>query len=197
LTKINNRVKIIKRRIFMSTIIDISKPLFETKAFPGDPIPNKNLVKNAPEHGYNLTEISLCVHNGTHIDAPFHFINEGVGVDKLPLDVLYGKCTVKEWDGQIPENCERLIIKGEHIITPSEAELIVKSGVKLVGVELQSVGDPDSPTETHVILLGAGIIPLEGLSLNNVTAGEYTLCAFPLNLGHSDGSPVRAVLITE
>jgi arylformamidase len=176
-------------------LYDITKPLFETKAFPGDPVPGKKLVRNFAEDGYNLTKISLCVHNGTHIDAPFHFLADGIGIEKLPLNVFFGPCTVKAWDGEIPQNCERLLIKGEHIVTPEQAKLIADSGVKLIGVELQSVGDPESPAKTHQILLGAGVVPLEGIVLDNVPASEYTLAAFPLNLGDVDGSPVRAVLM--
>jgi arylformamidase len=70
--------------------------------------------------------------------------------------------------------------------------------VKLVGVESQSVGPADAPLEVHTILLGAGIVPLEGLRLSHVASGEYTLAAFPLNLGADcDGAPVRAVLLAE
>jgi arylformamidase len=102
---------------------------------------------------------------------------------------------VKEWDWQIPQNCERLLIKGGYILTTDDANLLVKSGVRLVGVEPQSVGDPAAPAEVHKILLSAGIVPLEGIVLKDVPDGEYTLSAFPLNLGKCDGSPVRAVLI--
>jgi arylformamidase len=124
-----------------------------------------------------------------------HFLKNGVGVNKLPLDVFYGRCFVKEWDGQIPQNCERLLIKNGYIPNANDANLLVKSGVRLVGVEPQSVGDPDAPAEVHRILLSAGIIPLEGVVLCDVPDGDYTLSVFPLNLGECDGSPVRAVLI--
>ncbi|MDR0919682.1 MAG: cyclase family protein [Oscillospiraceae bacterium] len=176
-------------------IIDISQPLFEASIYPGDTPPKFTRVKTISKDTYNLTDISMCVHNGTHIDAPFHFLKNGVGVDKLPLDVFYGECVVQKWSGNIPQNCERLLIKGEHIITAEDANLLVKSGVRLVGVESQSVGDPNSQAEVHRILLNCGIVLLEGLVLKDVEFGEYTLSAFPLNLGKCDGSPVRAVLI--
>jgi arylformamidase len=176
-------------------IYDITQPLFEANLYPDDPGPQWERVRTFEADGYNLTTISLCVHNGTHIDAPMHFLKNGVGVNKLPLDVFYGKCYVKEWDGQIPQNCERLLIKGGYILTADDANLLVKSGVRLVGVEPQSVGDPAAPAEVHKIILNAGIVPLEGVVLRDVPEGEYTLSAFPLNLGKCDGSPVRAVLI--
>ncbi|MDR0958564.1 MAG: cyclase family protein [Clostridiales bacterium] len=176
-------------------IIDISQPLFGSKVYPGDTAPSFKRVKNVATDKYNLTDISLCVHNGTHIDAPLHFIENGNGVGEISLDVFYGKCVVKKWDGEIPTDCERLLIKGDYVVTESDAELIAKSSVRLVGVESQSIGNPEKPMPVHLILLNAGIILLEGLVLDRVECGKYTLSAFPLNLGNCDGSPVRAVLV--
>jgi arylformamidase len=178
-------------------IIDITQPLFSCTVFPGDPAPAFERVKTiGGGNNYNLTNISLCVHNGTHIDSPRHFIADGYGVSDIPLALFHGKCTVKHWDGEIPENCERLLIKGSHELSAEDAKTLINSGVKLVGVESQSVGPSGSPLEVHLLLLGAGLIPLEGLVLSSIAPGEYTLSAFPLNLGSDcDGSPVRAVLI--
>ncbi|MDR0935725.1 MAG: cyclase family protein [Oscillospiraceae bacterium] len=178
-------------------IIDITQPLFSCVVFPGDPAPSFERVRTiGGGDSYNLTNISLCVHNGTHIDAPRHFIADGSGVADIPLSVFHGKCAVKEWDGVIPENCERLLIKGSHELSAEDARLLINAGVKLIGVESQSVGPSGAPLEVHTLLLGAGIVPLEGLVLSRVASGEYTLSAFPLNLGSDcDGSPVRAVLI--
>jgi arylformamidase len=180
------------------SIIDITQPLFDCAVYPGDTAPRYTRVKTIASDGYNLTDIALCVHNGTHIDAPRHFIADGDGVGELPLRVFYGRCVVKTWDGEIPPGCERLLIKGAHVLTESDAREIVRAGVALVGVESQSVGPADTPMAVHLILLRAGVVPLEGLVLSHVAAGEYTLSAFPLNLGGDcDGSPVRAVLISD
>ncbi|MDR3121350.1 MAG: cyclase family protein, partial [Clostridiales bacterium] len=142
---------------------------------------------------YNLTNISLCVHNGTHVDAPRHFIESGAGISKIPLDVFYGKCLVSDK----PAPCERLLLKGANVLTEDDARRLVAWGVRLIGVESQSIGDADAPMAVHLILLETGIIPLEGLRLADVPCGEYILSAFPLNLGKDcDGSPVRAVLMT-
>ncbi|MDR0859243.1 MAG: cyclase family protein [Oscillospiraceae bacterium] len=177
-------------------IIDITQPLFSCEVFPGDPAPSFERVKTiSGDNLYNLTNISLCVHNGTHIDAPRHFLAEGAGAGDLPLSIFHGGCCVKEWDGEIPANCERLLLKGSYELSAEDAKLLVRSGVKLIGVEAQSVGPAGAPLEVHLILLKAGVIPLEGIVLSNVEPGEYTLSAFPLNLGSGcDGSPVRAVL---
>ncbi|GHU77092.1 kynurenine formamidase [Clostridia bacterium] len=178
-------------------IMDITQPLLSCRVYPSDAVPSLELVKTIDHDNYNLSDISMCVHNGTHIDAPRHFIKDGAGVGDLPLEIFYGKCVVKEWDGVIPLDCERLLIKGDYVLTATDAEEMVKVGIKLIGVESQSVGDVESPLEVHMILLGAGVIPLEGLVLSHVKAGEYTLSAFPLNLGRDcDGSPVRAALFS-
>ncbi|MDR0839386.1 MAG: cyclase family protein [Oscillospiraceae bacterium] len=181
-------------------IIDISQPLFSGEVYPGDIAPSFERVRTVERDKYNLTNVTMCVHNGTHVDAPRHFIADGAGVGDLPLELFGGRCEVRVWDGEIPQNCERLIIKngatGGHVLTEADAERIVGAGVRLVGVESQSVGPVEAPLAVHMILLGGGVIPLEGLRLSHVAEGEYTLAAFPLNLGADcDGAPVRAVLI--
>jgi arylformamidase len=183
-------------------IIDITQPLLSSRVYPGDTAPVLTRVRQMPEYAYNLTDLSMCVHNGTHVDAPRHFIDGGAGVGDVCLDVFYGPCTVADWGGSIgpllEAGAERLLIRGDAQITPEAAAAIVQAGVRLVGVEGQSVGAENAPMEVHQILLGAGVILLEGLVLENVTPGGYTLSAFPLNLGPDcDGSPVRAVLISD
>ncbi|GHU75531.1 kynurenine formamidase [Clostridia bacterium] len=175
-------------------ILDISQPLFSCNVYSGDTSPSFERVKTVEGDKYNLTNISMCVHNGTHIDAPRHFIKNGAGVGDLPLEIFYGKCVVKEWDGIIPLGCERLLIKGDYALTATDAKEIARAGIKMLGVESQSVGE--SPLDVHMILLESGVIPLEGLVLSHIKIGEYTVSAFPLNLGRDcDGSPVRAVLL--
>jgi arylformamidase len=187
-------------------IIDITQELFSCSVYPGDTHPSCQQVKTVAKDGYNLTEMALCAHNGTHIDAPCHFIDSADDVSKIPLDVFYGKCTVVSADGAVDaaqmkaflESCsERLLFKGECLIADEALDLLSKSHVKLIGVEMQSVSNPDAPKPGHMLLLGKGVIPLEGLVLRDVLPGEYLLSAFPLKLDGSDGSPVRAVLIRE
>ena len=187
-------------------IIDITQELFSCRVFPGDNPPTYEHVKTVEHDTYNLTNISMCVHNGTHIDAPKHFIADGKAVHELDLSAFYGECTVVEMAGVIGENeiagllknCrERLLIKGNCELSDSGATAIANSHIKLIGVENQSVGNAEQPVRVHVILLEKEIIPLEGLDLSGVALGEYILSAFPLNLKGSDGAPVRAVLIDE
>jgi arylformamidase len=171
-------------------IIDITQELFNCTVYPGDTAPSFERVKTFNRDGLQLTDLTFCAHNGTHIDAPCHFIDGGKSIEQLDLSIFIGSCRVVASLDAIPQT-ERLLLKGDIEITPETAKALVQSGVKLLGVEAQTVGG----VQTHVTLLSGGVIPLEGLCLTDVPAGEYTLIATPLKLGGCDGSPVRAVLL--
>jgi len=183
-------------------IIDITQELFSCDVYPGDTAPTFTRVRQMPQYDYNLTDITMCVHNGTHIDAPRHFIEGGSDVAALSLSRFYGQCVVADFSGEITgedilpyTKYPRILVRGNCVITASAARVLAECFILLVGVESQSVGDTNAPKEVHEILLNARVIPLEGLRLSHVAPGEYTLCAFPLKLEGSDGSPVRAVLL--
>ena len=185
-------------------MIDITQELFSCNVYPGDRSPIFERVKTIANDKYNLTNFSMSVHNGTHMDAPMHFVAGGKAVHELDLSIFYGKCTVVAFDGtinapdmaKILENChERLLFKGQNQLSIEAAELLANSHVRLVGVESQSVGNADNMLQVHVTLLEKEVIPVEGLVLSDVPPGEYILSAFPLRMQDADGSPVRAVLI--
>jgi formiminotetrahydrofolate cyclodeaminase/kynurenine formamidase len=184
-------------------LYDISQELFSSTVFPGDTPPTFSRVMTIPKDVCNLTTLSMCVHNGTHMDSPRHFIPEGKTVEKLPLSIFYGECLVAAFQGLISKEaiqpilasgCERLLLKGACEISEEAAVAITESKVRLIGVESQSVGNSKTPAPVHVILLGHEVTPLEGLRLSAVPEGKYWLSAFPVNLAGSDGAPVRAVL---
>ena len=193
-------------------IYDISQEVFSSQVYAGDPVPEKKLLCSM-ERGslYNLTAFSMCAHNGTHIDAPFHFIKGGKTVDSIGLDTFVGLAYVAQHHGivsaddaaailenakkQNPEAAKRILIKGEAEISSEAAEVFAGSGILLLGNESQTVGPEAAPMKVHLILLGAGIVLLEGIRLAEVSEGTYFLNAAPLNLSGADGSPCRAVLI--
>ncbi|MBQ9483373.1 MAG: cyclase family protein [Ruminiclostridium sp.] len=192
-------------------IIDISQEVFSCRVFPGDPQPVATRV-NSIENGdsYNLTNISMCAHNGTHIDAPYHFLNDGKTIDKIGLAPFVGDCYVARREGALTSDdvidimetaraadaSKRILIAGNVIVTADAARAFAQSGVLLVGIESQSFGPENAPKEVHLILLGADIVLLEGAVLNSVTEGRYFLSAAPLDLGGCDGAPCRAYLIS-
>ena len=190
-------------------IYDISQEVFSCAVYPGDPKPDKHSL-NAMVSGdlYNLTAFSMCAHNGTHIDAPFHFVSDGKTVDKMALDVFVGDCYVACHEGAVTGEMaqsilakaggtERILIAGKATVTEVAAEVFATSGIKLLGNESQTVGPEDGPMAVHLILLGRGIALLEGVVLSSVPEGHYFLSAAPLNLAGADGAPCRAYLINK
>ncbi|MBD0858112.1 cyclase [Erysipelotrichaceae bacterium 7770_A6] len=193
-------------------IHDISQEIFNCQIYPGDPIPEKKTLCSM-ENGdlYNLTAFSMCAHNGTHIDAPFHFIKDGKTVDSISLAALIGMACVVEYHGivsgeaavEILENAKnqnlqaakRILIKGDAEVSVEAAKVFAEDGILLLGDESQTVGPENAPMEVHLILLGANVVLLEGIRLSEVSEGVYFLNAAPLNLSGVDGSPCRAVLI--
>ena len=148
----------------------------------------------------------MCAHNGTHVDAPFHFLRDGKTVDQMELDIFVGDCYVARHAGVVTENdarnmlqkaggAERILIAGSATVTAEAAEVFAAGGIKLLGNESQSVGPEDAPMQVHKILLRKGIALLEGVVLTDVPEGRYFLSAAPLNLAGADGAPCRAYLI--
>ena len=191
-------------------IIDISQEVFSCKVFPGDPAPVRNRMQSIDQGDIcNLTAFSMCAHNGTHVDAPFHFNNDGDTVDKVELDYFVGDCYVASCQGDVTAEDaadilsraqasgapSRILIAGKATVTAEAAQVFAQSNIKLLGNESQTVGPEDGPMEVHLILLGAGIVLLEGIVLTDVAEGKYFLNAAPLNLGGCDGAPCRAYLL--
>ena len=188
-------------------IYDISQEVFSCGVYPGDPKPEKQtLCATADGELYNLTAFSMCAHNGTHIDAPRHFLAEGKTVDQLPPEVFAGDCYVARCSGDVMAEtageilskaggAARILIGGEATVTAEAAEVFAASGILLLGNEGQTVGPENAPMQVHLILLGAGVALLEGVVLRTVPEGHYFLSAAPLNLAGSDGAPCRAFLV--
>ena len=188
-------------------IYDISQEVFSCAVYPGDPEPQKHTL-SATEDGslYNLTAFYMCAHNGTHIDAPFHFLSKGRTVDQMDLSVFVGDCYVARHTGDVTAGdaqaileraagAGRILIAGKAAVTAEAADVFAASGILLIGNESQTVGPEDAPMQVHLILLGKGIALLEGVVLKDVPEGRYFLSAAPLNLAGSDGAPCRAILV--
>lgn len=173
----------------------------------------------------NVTRIDMSAHTGTHVDAPFHFLGNGaVTVDNLQLETLCGKVLVLQIANEvslitkqnilsagIPPGVRRLLIKTRNsnfwlnnekyfqedytAIDPECAQHLVEKGIKLVGIDYLSIAPFTDLSLTHKILLEAGVVILEGLNLQFVSPGRYTLICLPLKLQGADGAPARAVLV--
>ena len=195
-------------------LYDISQEVFACQVFPGDPVPERTVL-HAIAHGdlYNLTALSMCAHNGTHIDAPYHFLQGGKTVDAIPLERCVGMAYVAAHQGVVtgadaadilrragaadPEAARRILIKGDAVVSLEAAQVFAGAGILLLGNESQTVGPEDAPMAVHLALLGAEVVLLEGIRLAQVPEGVYLLSAAPLNLAGADGAPCRAILIAK
>ena len=195
-------------------VYDISQEVFGCKVYPYDPMPEKIVLKSMQKGDvYNLTAFNMCAHNGTHIDAPFHFIKDGKTIDEICLEAFVGMAYVAEHHGLVTGNdateiiekakkqnleaSKRILIKGEVEVSLEAAKVFASSDILLLGNEPQTVGPQNAPMAVHLTLLGANVVLLEGIRLGDVYEGVYFLNAVPLNLSGADGSPCRAVLIAD
>lgn len=193
-------------------IYDISQELFSSVVFPGDPAPEKTTLSSMADGAlYNLTSLSMCAHNGTHVDAPSHFVAEGKTVDQMDLSRMVGYAYVAEYNGTLsredarailaeatathPDAAKRILLKGKATVSYEAAEAFAAGDIWLIGNESQTVGPEDGPMAVHQLLLGREIVLLEGIRLSHVPAGVYLLNAAPINLGGVEGSPCRAILL--
>jgi arylformamidase len=167
----------------------------------------------------NVSRLTFGVHTGTHVDAPLHFLEGAQGAEGILLDALVGPAVVVDATGvvsnalgedelaglDIPEGVERVLLKTRNSelwartdftrdfvrLDGSGARFVIGRGIRTIGIDYLSIGD----REAHRELLGAGIVPVEGLDLRAIEPGEYTFLCLPLDVVGSDGGPARAVLV--
>ena len=190
-------------------IHDISRDTINTPVYDGDPETRAERIKSIDNgDGYNLTEISMSVHSGTHIDAPLHFCEDGQSIDNIRLNTFFGKCTVISVSGILTgEDMERLLPyckrrvlfhgEGKTFISHSAAIVLAESRVVLVGTDAVSIAPSFDEEKTHRELARAGIAILENLNLSAIDDGEYDLCAFPVKLGGLEAAPCRAIILEQ
>jgi arylformamidase len=192
--------------------------------WPGDsPVVIKHTSSIAFGDNANVSEITMSCHTGTHVDAPHHFLDNGITVDNLSLDLLVGRAYVLHlpdasmitasvlMQADIPPRTRRLLFKTRNsnlwangntefqtdfvALSVDAAELLVDRNVKVVGIDYLSIAPYKMGTPVHTILLNAGVVVIEGLDLSQVSQGRYNLHCLPLKLGGADGAPTRAVLV--
>jgi arylformamidase len=152
-------------------IYDITVPISERMpVWPGEPtVQIESTTRIAEGDRVNGSRVKICSHAGTHVDAPYRYIQEGATVDRLSLRLLMGPAYVVEVDGlegstiqvydlartHFPSDCKRLLIKTSNSdlwqhaynefernfvhLAPKTAEWLVKREIGLVGVDYLSV----------------------------------------------------------
>ena len=200
-------------------ILDISQEVFGCSVYPGDPAPERIVMMKISDGAVcNLTALKMCAHNGTHVDAPYHFIDQGKTLDQVALNRFVGYAYVASHEGDLSSSdaeeiivkarttaacsgirdCDcfqRILVRGKATVTEDAARVFADRRILLFGNESQTVGPEDAPMAVHKIMLGSEIVLLEGIRLHDVEDGIYFLNAAPLNLGGADGAPCRAWLI--
>lgn len=190
--------------------------------WPGDPpVRLERVAAIARGDAFNLSAISTCLHTGTHVDAPLHYLDGGAAIDRMPLDALTGPARVIQIRDRRVIQVEKLrpcrIRRGERLLLKTRnsrrarraasffedyvylvreaAEYLAARSVRAVGIDYLSIGAPDEEGDAvHRILLEAGVWIVENLDLSRIAAGRYDLICLPLNIPGSDGAPARAML---
>jgi arylformamidase len=206
--------------------IDISLTLKSNMMhWPGDPPVSIERVREMDKGDtVNLSKITMGAHSGTHVDAPVHFIKGAEGVDQLLFDSLIGLARIIEIADTDTIREKELAIhrikKGERILLRTRnsikkilyrdaftedfvylekgaAEFLVFRGIKTLGVDYLSVGGyKENGPDVHRMLLGAGILIIEGLDLTGALPGLYDMICLPIKILDSDGAPARVILKT-
>lgn len=212
----------------MGRYIDISVPISSRlTVYPGDPSPEVSWPgwMRAKGDPANVGSFHGGLHHGTHVDAPWHFV-DGAKLDEVPLDRWLGPCWVADLTKEpecvdaaslqnagIPPGTQRLLLKTRNsqsdywhgpwnprfiYIHRSAAEWCVRQGIFTVGLDYLTIDPPQETTfPAHHILLGNNVVLIEYLNLRHVTAGPYELIAAPINIVQVDGALCRALLFTE
>ena len=202
-------------------LIDLTHPLMHgQQTFPTDPKLSIITHGTVATLKYNISQISMGSHQGTHLDAMFHFIEDGKTIDQMPLDWFYGPAHVLRIPKQPREELtvadfeplEHLLTPGARIIyetgwhrefgqphffddfpslTQDAAHYLIARRIRLLGM--------DTPTpsrdwlEVHRILLGrpAEVVVVESLAHLDQLPDQFTFIGFPLLFTGRDGSPIE------
>lgn len=177
--------------------------------YPGDISPrmrrSSDIAKGQPS---NVSDIQMCLHNGTHIDAPKHYFEDKHDILDLGTSVFCGICDVVSFDDHItgediikkvPTDCERLIIKsyGNGRLTYYSLMDLLSTNIKLIGIDDITIGIDAADNQIHKELLQNGIIILEGLDLSKVSDGRYVLICEPIKINGAEAAPCRAILLKD
>ena len=209
----------------MGKIYDISMPISKDMVlWPDDPGVSLERTDKLEDGAIsNVTKMDFGLHTGTHIDAPYHFLEKGITVDKIPLTKLIGATFVVEvpnsvtyLDGFILESMgldfsiKRILFKTNNsdllmnsntfndnyvALDDSGAEYLVENGVELVGIDYLSIASINKIESVHKRLLNAGIVILEGINLFEIKEGVYQMYCLPLSLIGVEASPTRVILM--
>lgn len=207
----------------MARFVDLTLILENgTRALDLDPITFVNQYRTIPKDGYNLSQVIISSHVGTHIDVPRHFLQDGITLDEIPLDRLIGPARLLDFSHKKEkETIERAELEAHDAeighddivllrtdwykrfpshtygydnpnVSTQAVEYLVEKGIKMLGVEAPTLNWKDN-SNAHRTLLGAGILLVEGLAfLDRLEKRVFTFYCLPPRIKGIDGFPVRA-----
>jgi arylformamidase len=202
--------------------IDVTRPVYVgVSHWPGDPDVEIERIADMRRGDHcNVSRLNMCVHTGTHIDAPQHFIKDGATAEAAPLGVMIGPAKVIEIEDPVSRRRaareaedirpgDRILFRTRNTMIPWEspfqmdfiylaadaAHYLAEKKISLVGVDGMSVGGfYNDMIETHVALLDAGIWIIENLDLRKIKAGPCEIISLPMKLVGTDGAPARVLI---
>jgi arylformamidase len=210
----------------MADYLDISLTISpDLPHWPGSPLTELTRRRDMAQGDLVNDSVLTCgVHIGTHIDAPLHFLADGADVTHLSLEALIGPAivaalpdvaaiTARDLEAlNLPRDTRRLLLRTRNserwrqgdctfcpdfvALTTDAAHWVVARGIRLIGIDYLSIQRFRDNPETHIALLKAGVVIVEGLNLAEVEPGIYELICLPLKLAGAEGAPARAVLIS-
>jgi len=166
--------------------------------YPGDPPFAQTVHYTIETHGARVHKLEMGNHTGTHMDAPSHFLKDGISLDEVGLEPGIGPCRVAVLTANdvaavkqlAPQQGERLLLSVEGPLSEEVAEYLAQCKLTLLGTTHLTVGG----TVQHHAILGAGTLIIEGLKLEGISEGRYRMVALPLKLKDANGAPARVVL---
>lgn len=204
-------------------IIDISWPITEqmTSYKNGNEVKFAYVASYDQGHGYRKSLVTMSSHSGTHIDAPSHFMEDGLPVETIPLTSLVGPCKVldlRHCTEKITSQdlAQHDIQAGDRILLQTKnsdlletapfdqnfiyidyqaALFLAEKKIKAIGIDYLGIERHQPGHETHSTFFSNAITILEGLRLKDVIPGNYFLCCLPLNIHGLEGAPARAILL--
>lgn len=206
--------------------IDISWPISPNMtAYKDRSVVRISPTKNFELDAVRESLITLGSHTGTHIDFPAHFIADGVTSEGIPLYATVGPCVVLDMthctqsitrtDLSAVADClqhgERILFKTRNsqrkatdsfdadfvYLDKEAAAYLAECRIQAVGIDYLGIERNQKGHDTHIALLSAGVIIIEGLRLEHVVSGDYFLYCLPLALVGTDGAPARAILVSQ
>mgnify|MGYP001155128693 CR=1 FL=1 len=196
--------------ILKNKVYDISTTISRNMAiYPGDISPKITVQQDYSKDGCRVSKLTLGSHTGTHVDAPKHFLKDGLAIDEVSIDTLLGPARVIEVSPgiikkkDIPQDLksgEILLFKTKDnsescYIDDKVADYLIYTGIKALGCDSLSIESPEGTGIVHQKLLSKPVIIIEGLDLKSVPPGNYFFVCLPLKIKGCDGAPARAILM--